>query len=261
MKFGELAKLATGDMWVVPQYWEYLEHRDVQEEYRQLSSPMHRPDRLRESNWSASSQGRCIREQQLTYLGFPKAKVDERLNNIFANGDYVHLRHQAAGLVAGYIKAVEVPVHVPELKLRGTMDGILSNGQGWEMKSINPYGYSKVKAFGPQATHKRQVQAYMLARPDIDAFRIVYENKADNDLKEFLEPRDPVMIGQIEEQLAQLNTATTKRELVPMKQACKNQEGTEYRQCPFRYICETAQYPAKLAIRTKSRKLSTAKSS
>lgn len=260
MKFGELAQLANGDLWILPQYWQYLNHRDVLAEYRMLAGPMHRPERIRENNWSASSAGRCLREQQLTYLGFTKIQPDEKMGNIFANGDYVHLRHQAFGLVAGYITGVEVPVRLEEFKLRGTMDGILSNGQGLEIKSINPYGFDQVKAYGPKREHILQVHAYMLAT-DIEAFRFVYENKADNSCKEFLVEKDRSIIGQVEEQLHQLNTATEKRELLPMLQGCKNEEGSVFRQCPYRSVCPSAEYPAKRVIRKKSLQLSSVRSS
>lgn len=261
MKFGELARVASGDLWILPRYWEYLSHRNVDAEYQMLAGPMHRPERIRENNWSASSAGRCLREQQLTYLGFTKIAPDEKMGNIFANGDYVHLRHQAFGLVAGYITEVEVPVRLPQWKLRGTMDGMLSNGQGLEIKSINPFGFDRVKSFGPQDKHVLQVHAYMLARPDIEAFRILYENKADNLCKEFLVPRDPVLIGQVEEHLAQLNRATEQRKLLPMLQGCKNEEGSVFRQCPYRSVCPDAEYPVKPVIRRSSRKRSLAKSS
>lgn len=253
MTFGQIRKEVEGNYYVIPRYNQYLAQRDassVLKEYEALRAPMSRPERDRTKSWSASSCGRCEREQELTFLDFRKSPPGPGLNNIFANGDYVHLRHQAAGLVAGYITEVEVPVNCEELNLRGTMDGILDNGEGWEMKSINPKGYSELSQ-GPKEEHLNQVHAYMIAT-GIEAFRIVYENKAYQSLIEFHVPYDKARGDKVRDTLLKMQENMDTGRLTPMLPECKNKTG-RYQQCQFASVCASAKHPAqKLLLRIKS---------
>lgn len=219
-----------------------MRHRDLKKEGQILKAIQDRPPRDRRSTWSASSAGQCLRQQQFVYLGVKKVtQPDDKGMNIFTNGDYVHLRHQACGMVAGYISQAEVPLEMPELNLRGTMDAVLVNNQGFEIKSINSRGFSQIKSFGPKHDHIRQVHAYMLAS-GLTAFRILYENKDTNELKEFLVVRDEKIIEEVRNDLLTLQELTDKHVLAPMLEECERAEGA-YRWCPFAPMCRKAVFP------------------
>ena len=104
---------------------------------------------------------------------------------IFQHGHYVHLKHQVAGLSAGYLVEVERSVSIPDLNVLGTMDGLDSTDAVDEWKSINARGFSSVRQFGPKREHLYQVHAYMYA-DNRTATRIVYENKDNQEMQEFL---------------------------------------------------------------------------
>lgn len=240
MTLGNQIQIIRGNNWVIGQYEEYIQHRDLQAEREALHQILDIPLRVREGSWSASSQGKCMRMQQFVYLGKPARRPDDKLQNIFANGDFVHLRHQAFGTVAGYVTSAEVAAVNKQYQLRGTLDGILSNERGFEIKSINNYGFDTIKTFGVKPEHRYQVHAYMLLT-GIDVFHVLYENKADNLMKEIVVTREPKIIDEIREELDTLNEATDAKRLLPMLQECKNLTG-QFNRCPFAPICERAQW-------------------
>ena len=241
MKLGSAARIVKGQDWYISRYHAYLKHRDLAAEAQALSTIMDRPTRVRTYSWSASSAGGCLRARQFTYLGMPQVRPGDKAMNIFANGDYMHLRHQAFGTVAGYITDTEVSVALAKYNLLGTMDGVLSNGHGLELKSINTFGFGQVNTFGAKPEHVLQMHAYMLAT-DIEAFHAVYEDKNTQQLKEILVPRDEKVIGSVREELERLNESTSQRELIPMLPECLNGEG-KYRWCEYASICENAKWP------------------
>lgn len=250
MRLGEIARVAQGDAWITPRYLEFVQHqRDLAAERDALVQIMTRPPRVRTDTFSASGAGRCLRERQLAYLGYRQAKRDERSMNIFANGDYVHLRYQVAGLVGGWLEEAEVAVSVPGKRLTGTMDGKLVINAGMEIKSINSRGFSVVNSYGVKDDHKEQVHSYMYAS-GLDTFYVLYENKDTNTIREFRVDRDERIIAKVEQDLIVLNEATDAQELVPMLPECTREEG-RFGSCPYRKVCPLATF-----ARSGSRKLS-----
>lgn len=241
VKLGQAMAIARGTDWVVSRYHDYLGHRDLEAERDALVQIMTRPKRIRTGTWSASASGTCGRARQFAFLGMPQKRIEERTRNIFANGDYVHLRHQAVGLVAGYVLDTEVSVAVADLSLTGTMDGLLANGAIAEFKSINSYGFGQVMSFGAKDEHVMQIHGYMLAT-GIDEAHAVYENKDTNALKEFVVRRDEKKIAAVVADLKDLNEATAEKRLLPMLPECRNFKG-RYNYCPYANICEDASWP------------------
>lgn len=241
MRLGKAMQIAQQKSWVVNNYLDYIQKRDIKAEADWIWKIQNRPERVREGSWSASSAGTCLRQRQFTFLGFPKKRIDDRTMNIFANGDFVHLRHQAAGLIHGYVTEVEVPVTVSAFNLRGTMDGVLSNGAIAEFKSINHFGFSQVQSFGAQEKHVKQVHSYMLAS-ERESAHIVYEDKDTNTLKEFVVHRDETIVDGVVQDLEKLNEATENKKLLPMLPECRNFKGA-YNYCPYAKICEDAEWP------------------
>jgi hypothetical protein len=244
VKFADIVKFQRGDYWVSKRYQLWVtEQRDLEAERDALLQIMTRPPRIRINTFSASAAGRCPRERMLAFMGAPKTRPDERTMNIFANGDYVHLRFQVAGIVGGWLVQAEVPVYLLEYNLTGTMDGLLANGHGLEVKSINDRGFKEISQFGPKSDHLDQVSAYMLARPDIQAFHIVYENKNLQEIKEFEVTRAELTerIERVRQDLEALNAAVERGELVPMLPECVAESG-RFARCPYKKICPIARF-------------------
>lgn len=253
LKFGELARRASGEDWYLAKYEHYLTHRNHKAERDYAYQLSGREGRPRMAGWSPSGFGSCPRRQQFTYLGFKQAPHDDKTMNIFANGDYVHLRHQIFGLAGGYITDCEVGVELPELQLKGTMDGILANGDGLELKSINSWGFGQVNSFGPKPAHILQCQAYMLAAPQIPRFRVIYENKDTQQLREFVVERSDVSQDETREQLLRLIDSVEEKTFFPMLDECVQERGYVFESCQYRHVCEGAKWPESESLRRRIR--------
>jgi len=147
--------------------------------------------RNRSASFSASSAGGCPRAQQLQYLGIRGLdSVDVRLQNIFNDGKWRHLRWQAMSFMAEALTKAEMPLFWRNMRSRGTIDGYgivpddhpraLWRGMdyGFELKGMNPFGYQKAIKGDPEMKHehKLQVHRYFLMG-GFDLFVIIYENK------------------------------------------------------------------------------------
>jgi hypothetical protein len=193
--------------------------------------------RLRKKMFRASSATTCPRAQVFKYIGMPvRAEVDSKLSNIFATGNFLHLKWQMQGLTEGWLEEAEVPVDRDDLNAGGTMDGILYTGGGLEFKSINDRGFGKVTSFGPLEGHLYQVHNYMYLG-DIGHFSIIYENKNTGEWREFRVDRNEMLIKQAEIRFAELNEHVDKKILPKVLPDCRVEEGTQFRQCPYRDVC------------------------
>jgi hypothetical protein len=248
-KFGALAKVSDQARKVLNLYDEYiLGPRDLSQEAKVLgwiltknADRVQTGQRDRRNTWSASSAGKCLRAQQFTFLGFPERVTSEDLQNIFMNGDYLHLRYQMAGVIAGWLKDVEVPLTYGQ-RVRGTMDGDLAWGEVLELKSINDWGYRQVADLGPKEPHKLQATAYMLAT-GYTSTRFVYENKNNNLNVEFVFELDDAYVKRVTEDWDRLDWLADRRKLAPMLHDCLNERGFDWKYCPFSPVCEKARYP------------------
>lgn len=239
MRLGEIEKIASGDHWIIPRYNEVLrEDPSTVAQLRALAKIMDRPIRNRRGSFSASGAGGCLRARQFQFAGKEQIKPDEKALNIFENGDFFHLRMQVAGIIGGYLTGAEVGYRMPikgtGMELVGTLDGITSEDEIAEFKSINMNGFSQIKKFGPKRDHVYQVHAYMLLT-GMRIARIVYENKNTQDLKEFYVEADDDTLLSVEMELDDLAHATEAKELLPMLEKCVT-EGVD-KWCPYRKIC------------------------
>lgn len=241
MKFGEAMRIAKGTDWIIPRYYEYLMgRRDHQAEVMHTSTLLARPERDRTRSFSASGAGGCLRARIFSWLDAPAKKHSEDTMAIFLNGHWVHMRHQVVGLSAGYLKAAEISVTNEDFNLVGTMDALAVDGVPVEYKSINQNGYSRVTSFGVDTAHLEQTHSYMLAG-GYDSFRVVYENKNTNYLKEFKVDRDEDIITKVKADLIQLNESIHEEKLPPMLEECIEKTG-RYRYCPFASVCPKANF-------------------
>jgi hypothetical protein len=195
--------------------------------------------RRRTAMFRASGSGTCRRRQMFRVISMPgRYEIDPKLASIFMTGDFVHLKWQMAGLTAGWLDQAEVAWDSPELNLGGTLDGILDDGSGLEIKSINTRGFSMVNKFGADPKHLRQVHSYMKLT-EIDTFSIVYEDKNTQDYREFRVRKDPEIMASVEQELDELNESLQTRTLPQVLPLCQSRDGSEYRNCPFRDTCLT----------------------
>jgi hypothetical protein len=201
--------------------------------------------RKRARLFRASGMARCPRSRMFTYLGMPKRlDIDSQLAGIFSMGEFIHLRWQMAGITEGWLVSPEVPVESPEIMLGGTMDGVLYDNSGFELKSINSNGYRRVMDFGPKEEHLLQVHAYMIMRKEVsDRFSIVYENKDTSEWREFRVTYDQVIAQKAMNEIESLISNYTSNTLPPMLSSCETKEGYVWRGCEFRDICPSASWP------------------
>ena len=194
-------------------------------------------NRKRKTDFRASGISSCSR--QLLYQASAakgKEEINARLSNIFATGNFLHLKWQMIGLTEGWLKSAEIPFESEEYSFGGTLDGIIFDDSLFEFKSINSYGYSNVVKFGPKKDHIDQANAYMWLA-DLKAVSFVYENKDTGDWKEFRLSRDPKIISEIKEKLEYLEEMHKEDKKPKPLKKCIEKEGQTYRFCKFREIC------------------------
>ena len=194
--------------------------------------------RRRKSMFRASSSGTCARRQIFQVVTMPgrREDLDPRVANIFLTGDFTHLKWQMAGLTQGWLVDAEVAMDRPELNFGGTLDGILDDGSGFECKSINTRGFASVNRYGVDPKHLRQVHSYMLLA-GIKTFSVVYEDKNTQEWREFRVHQNPEIAAVVQEELDTLNESLSSKTLPDPLLSCQDQEGSEYRNCPFRDVC------------------------
>lgn len=193
--------------------------------------------RLRKRMFRASAAADCSRKQIFKWIGMPaRVEIESKTAGIFATGNFMHLKWQMQGLTEGWLEDAEVPVDRDDLNAGGTMDGVLYTGGGFEYKTINDRGFGKVTSFGPLDPHLSQVHNYMFLG-DLDHFSIVYENKNTAEWREFRVKRDPTRITFAKQQFEKLNEFVEEKKLPKILNDCQVQEGTMFRQCPYRDVC------------------------
>jgi hypothetical protein len=128
---------------------------------------------------------------------------EPRLLRVFDNGHSMHQRLQRYLRETGVLKETEVPITNAEYEIRGHADGIVEIGgvKGiLEIKSINSQGFYGL--FEPKSEHLIQVNVYMFCS-GIPRGVLLYENKNDQELKEFFVKQDQAILDPI---LAKIRT-------------------------------------------------------
>lgn len=201
--------------------------------------------RNRSASFSASSAGRCPREQELQFLGMPKSGVvDPQLANVFDDGSWRHLRWQANLLTNGLLDRAEMPLFWRNMRSRGTIDGQGTVGNthprarwhgavyGFELKGVSGFQYPKyVQTDEAKEDHLDQVHRYFLMG-DFDLFIIVYEDKSTQAWHEWVIEPDQARIDKQREELERLNHDIDSKQLAPMLPVCR-QRGALFKQCDF----------------------------
>lgn len=162
----------------------------------------------------------CQRAQVLSYLGMPQKDSVEIYVQMADAGSWLHYKWQAEGLSAGWLSDIEVQIEVPEWNLRGSADGIMSDGSIFELKTIGNDKYYGRRGGKPvsewdeaKPEHIRQVDAYMYAT-GAQAASIVYVNRDSNAFREFRVTRDADRIAALH-QFVQEMIASIESEKIP----------------------------------------------
>lgn len=247
-KLGDSIKKRGEPLLITPRLDDWLSQNDnltLDEENADLlkSLTMTKP-RDRSKSFSSSSRGKCKRYQVFQFLGAPKQKsFNTTLANLFNDGTWRHLRWQMTLMTAGILTDVETPFNRPELRVRGSLDGINWKEQwGFELKGINPYGYTGVAKEGARHDHLLQIHTYFLGVPELDKFSLVYENKATQEWSEKIIHRDKNLMKAVEDEIDELNIAVNDRKLPHMIAECKSGTSKTFKDCEYSSICPHVNY-------------------
>lgn len=200
------------------------------------------PPRVRSGSFSASGAGKCMRRQELSFLGAPTyTGIDNDLRMIFLNGTWTHLRWQAVLLTAGILDEVEVTQRKPSLNARCTLDGIgvVKSGRyrgrdfGFELKSRNSFVWDRQVQAGVDEETRTQADFQMLLS-GFDIAVIANENKNLQTYNEWVFTRNVDRIAEMERRLHTMNNDIEKKRLRPMIPECKiRSKNGEFHKCPF----------------------------
>lgn len=205
--------------------------------------------RERKASFSASSGGQCMRRRELAFLGVPtnlRQAPSPTLLNIFQDGKWRHLRWQASCLAAGIFTDIEFPLSWPNLRHRGTVDGVgvvpethpfpewRGKTFGVELKGMNRWYYDRYVRLrdAQKEEHQGQVAEYFLSS-GWDLFVYLYEDKATGNWKEWVVGPDLEKLRDARYELELMNNDINTGKLRPMLPSCNIRKGTAWDGCPY----------------------------
>lgn len=239
---------------------------------QKLADEVSKGQRSRVGSFTGSGAGKCKRRQIFSYIGLRSSEKNDVLENstrlmlIFYDGRWRHLRWQFSLLASKILDDIESPIFDVVNNVTGLLDGIGTVPSdhpnilwrnlkfGFELKGANPYVYQGMDSW---ARYSSQIARYFRARPDLDLYVIVVENKASQEYKEWVVHRSMVenLLREEVEELAALNSYVNKKSLPPLLSACQIKKGAIWEKCPYggdSGLCvETVSWPKS----KKSRKL------
>jgi hypothetical protein len=167
--------------------------------------------------------------------------ADARLQSIFLNGRWVHLKWQATLMEAGLLDNIEVTHVKPSMRARCSMDGMGTglDGRyagrefGFELKGRNDWAFNGQTIKGVDEQTRAQVDfEFMLS--GLDMFVILNENKNNQSMKEWVFFRDDERIRDMRKQVKQLNKSIEIQRLHPKLEECKKElKDGEFFKCPY----------------------------
>jgi hypothetical protein len=201
---------------------------------------LEKPDRYRGGAFSPSGLSGCKRAQIFGFLDVPiHGGVNFALMAIFADGTWRHLKWQTMLLNMGAIEEAEVYAEDPARRLKGSADGI-NRKDNWllEIKGINTYGFANlVQTQEPNEHHLDQVHGYFELIGDVDRAVFLYEDKNNQQWKEFVQGRESARSAGIADEIDSLNLHIEDRALPPVLDECKNGKGKTFNDCPYSHTC------------------------
>lgn len=188
----------------------------------------------RTGRFGASGRGTCLRAQIFTFLGMPGLKrVDPVLQNLFSDGTWRHYRWQMMLLLSGIVTHVEVPVSLPQYRLKCSIDA-LNDDEQWlfELKGISNFTATISE---PKPEHLLQVHTYFFGT-GWDVCSLVYEDKKTQEWKEFVIRPEPMLMRAVRRELQVLNEAVEEQELPDVLPECRAKTGA-FKTCPYAAGC------------------------
>src|SRR3990167_2814541 len=238
----------TNNLIITPQMEAFLKKTQGnfelnENEIQILTDILCSPQRDRSKSFSASQSGTCLRAQVFQFLNTrPVRMVDTQLMQIFADGKWRHLIWQMFGLHAGFLKEIEVPISIPELNFRGSVDGIGldENGEEFVFELKGTSAFKNTQRFMPYKKHKKQGMAYLLGFSKmgrhISKVVYIYEDKSNQEYKEIIMERDEDLIQEIQNDIQLMNDHLQTKTLPNILVPCIKKTGP-YKDCNYRNQC------------------------
>ena len=188
-------------------------------------------ERADRSGWFHPSQsGTCPRAQMFGYLGVEGLRPDAKLQAIFLDGHWRHLKWQIMLLDAGLITGAEIGYRDVDRLLTGSADGINENDE-WILEIK---GTSQMRSISePMPPHVRQVHGYFLLSGYRQA-KLLYEDKAYQDFKVFDLECDDTILREVAEEYERLGEHLEYNMMPPVLPECQT---TPDKSCAFRDVC------------------------
>ena len=183
---------------------------------------------FRSTGFHASSAGMCPRWLQLQGNAIVSDRPDAKLQRIFDNGKWTHLRYHDYFAKSGALIKHEVPIKLEfdGFIVVGSADFVIKNAQGnlfiIELKTINAKGFEELFSSGHKKEHFEQWNIYSKGL-DIKDGVIVYENKDSQELKMFPVKYSPEIFDKSIGVFRLIAECNKKGIVVPKPDKCLNQ--------------------------------------
>lgn len=188
-----------------------------------------------------SEVGKCPRQIYYSIKGFPRPPLDGLTARKLAVGDDAHKRLAQALFGMGVVVAAEAPIP-PGRLFHGRCDVIVSlDGKNYvvEVKTAHPYSFDQMSS-GPRRDHYLQLQLY-LHYFEIPQGIVLAENKATQELKEFVVPLDRAEVKRVIGDFERLHrTIFVEGQLPPLpgREEKRDWEFDQCRYCPYVRFCK-----------------------
>lgn len=180
---------------------------------------------------------KCPRQIFYSTKGFPRPPLDGQTARKLAVGDAAHQRIVQALYGMGIVVAAEAPIP-PNPLFHGRADVIVSmEGKNYvvEIKTVHPYNFEQMVA-APRRDHYLQLQLY-LHYFDIPQGVILAENKANQELREFVVGRDDEEIRRVLSTFERLRRIIFLEGRLPSPPDKSDWEYDQCRYCPYVEFC------------------------
>lgn len=184
----------------------------------------------------------CPRPALLSFHGMASDPDSKSSRAIMDAGTWRHYYWQLAGLSAGWLDDIEVPIEYKPWLLKGSADGVGADVGIFEFKSTNSQKMSKVKGNGrvsqykADEAHLKQVQAYLKAT-GLKKASIVYEDRAYLSFIEIRVSATDDAVNDLEMQFSGWIEHIENGTYPPILPKCWEQTGGVYQYCHWKEAC------------------------
>ena len=196
--------------------------------------------------FAASTAGGCQRKGVLLFNGVEAPRnITPRSQRYFDNGYLLHLRWHSYLLWMSEDPDIpleslgfEQEVNIPGWWVRGTLDHKIRVGQETfvvDFKSMNPWYFSNLSKTGALAGHVRQIVIYLKAEK-IRKGIILYENKATQEVQEFVIDLDRELLNKSKTHIRRMQSHVRAGTVPDIPRECKAGE-YEGKLCRLKNYC------------------------